>query len=643
MNKNMSENSILHRILKRLGGWYLLLAVFLTQLFAGLGALAAGYTVQVNAEFSIEALQGIIRFSSYLVGSITVFVLIFIYFRYRSLRKKLDAWKKDEAFDRDESGWREVTAFSWRLTLLLFGSGVFVEILPAIVYVMNIPDINFNQVVFSTLGLIAGVIGTTIFALFIIEHLLTPVREVMLPENFTDQIHGDMALRLSRKLPLTILALIITALLLSAPIGYHQTAKALETGLPGVLDAMRIQSLIVAVFVIFYGIALATTFARSISTPLDDILETFGKIEAGNLKERAKVSSSDELGRLAIYFNRMISQLDELQTNLESQIEERTEQLRATAEVGRAASSILDPDELVEEIVNLITERLGYYYAAIFILSPDGSWAELRSATGEAGAELKARQHRLSVGGKSMVGSAVSLRQARIAHDVGLEAVRFNNPLLPETRSEIALPLMVGGRVLGALDAQSTEPNAFDEEKTETLLGMANQVAVALENARLYKEAQEALREIRANQQTQLSTAWSQIAETEEKLEFSIGQENYRTENEGAKMNIPLALRDQIIGEVSIVGDENWSDDDRAWVSAVARQAAFAIENARLLEESQQTALQERVVSEITSKIWSSTTIEGILQVAITELGRTLGANEAIIKLETDDQTGESK
>ena len=643
MNKNMSENSILHRILKRLGGWYLLLAVFLTQLFAGLGALAAGYTVQVNAEFSIEALQGIIRFSSYLVGSITVFVLIFIYFRYRSLRKKLDAWKKDEAFDRDESGWREVTAFSWRLTLLLFGSGIFVEILPAIVYVMNIPDINFNQVVFSTLGLIAGVIGTTIFALFIIEYLLTPVREVMLPENFTDQIHGDMALRLSRKLPLTILALIITALLLSAPIGYHQTAKALETGLPGVLDAMRIQSLIVAVFVIFYGIALATTFARSISTPLDDILETFGKIEAGNLKERAKVSSSDELGRLAIYFNRMISQLDELQTNLESQIEERTEQLRATAEVGRAASSILDPDELVEEIVNLITERLGYYYAAIFILSPDGSWAELRSATGEAGAALKARQHRLSVGGKSMVGSAVSLRQARIAHDVGLEAVRFNNPLLPETRSEIALPLMVGGRVLGALDAQSTEPNAFDEEKTETLLGMANQVAVALENARLYKEAQEALREIRANQQTQLSTAWSQIAETEEKLEFSIGQENYRTENEGAKMNIPLALRDQIIGEVSIVGDENWSDDDRAWVSAVARQAAFAIENARLLEESQQTALQERVVSEITSKIWSSTTIEGILQVAITELGRTLGANEAIIKLETDDQTGESK
>jgi len=333
----------------------------------------------------------------------------------------------------------------------------------------------------------------------------------------------------------------------------------------------------------------------------------------------------------------MISRLDELQASLESQIAERTEQLRATSEVGRAASSILDPDELVEEIVNLITERLGYYYAAIFILSPDGSWAELRSATGEAGAELKARQHRLSVGGKSMVGSAISLRQARIAHDVGLEAVRFNNPLLPDTRSEIALPLMVGGRVVGALDAQSTDPNAFDTEKTETLLGMANQVAVALENARLYKEAQEALREIRASQRVQLSTAWSQMTEGEEKLEFSVGQESYQTEVDGAKMNIPLSLRDQIIGEVSIVGDESWTEDDRAWVTAVARQAAFAIENARLLEESQQTALQERVVSEITGKIWTSTTIEGILQVAITELGRTLSANEAVIKLDVED------
>ena len=236
-----------------------------------------------------------------------------------------------------------------------------------------------------------------------------------------------------------------------------------------------------------------------------------------------------------------------------------------------------------------------------------------------------------------MVGSAISLRKARIAHDVGLEAVRFNNPLLPDTRSEIALPLMVGGRVIGALDAQSTEPNAFDEENTETLLGMANQVAVALENARLYRDAQNALREIRAAQQAQLSTAWSEMSEIEDKLEFTVGQEDYEPKDIGGQMRVPLSLRDQVIGEVSVVGDENWTEDDRAWVAAVARQAAFAIENARLLEESQQTALQERVISEITSKIWSSTTIEGILQVAIAELGRTLGANEAIIKLDVED------
>lgn len=637
MNKTMRQDSILHKLLKRLGGWYLVLAALLTQIVASIGALAADYTIQVNAEFSAEELHGLIQFSSHLVYAITVFATLFVFFRHQAVRKKLDAWKNDQIFIRDENGWREITSFSWRYTLLIFSLGIFVEIMPVLVYVTNIPNVSFDQIIFSAFGLIAGVIGITIFALFLIDYLLTPAREVLIPENFEAQIRGDLSLKLARKLLLTILALILTALLLSAPIGYHQTLKALQDSHTNVLHAMRVQSLVVALFIIAYGIALAGSFSHSISTPLDNILDTFAKIEAGNLQERAKVSSSDEFGRLAIYFNRMIARLEELQTGLESQIEERTEQLRATAEVGRAASSILDPDELVEDIVNLITERLGYYYAAIFIVSPDGSWAELRSATGEAGIELKARHHRLAVGGKSMVGSAISLRQARIAHDVGLEAVRFNNPLLPDTRSEIALPLMVGGRVLGALDAQSTEANAFDAEKTETLLGMANQVAVALENARLYKEAQEALREIRANQQSQLSTAWSQMEESEDQLEFSTGQEGYQTQSADAEMTVPLALRDQVIGEVKVIGDDSWTDDERAWVSAVARQAAFAIENARLLEESQQTALQERIVSEITGKIWASTTIEGILQVAITELGKTLGANEAVIKLEVEE------
>ena len=638
MSNSQENNSILHRLLKRTGGWYIILVVLITQIVASLGAIASNYIIQVNAEFPALILREIVRFSSYTVMATGFILPLLIFFRYRSLRKALDIWKRGTASVSDESTWRTITSLSWRYTLLLTMVSIIVEMGAQLFFIASIPNVSLDQFVYAALGVFAGILGTATIALLLLDTLLRPAREALLPRKFEDQLRGDQGLNLARKVQLIIFALVATSLLLIGPIGYHQTTKALLMGTEDVLYAMRTQSLVVAFFILLYGIGLSIFFSRSISVPINDVLSTFTTIEGGNLKERANISTSDEIGQLAIYFNRMISRLEDLQSSLESQIAQRTEQLRATAEVGRAASSILDPNELIEEIVNLITERLGYYYAAIFILSPDGTWAELRSATGEAGAELKARQHRLAVGGKSMVGSAISLRQARIAHDVGLEAVRFNNPLLPDTRSEIALPLMVGGRVIGALDAQSTKPNAFDPENTETLLGMANQVAVALENARLYQEAQTALREIRTSQQAQLARAWTEVVDIEGNLEISMGQESYIPEDEAAQMTVPLSLRDQIIGEISIAGDEAWTDDDKAWVSAVARQAAFAIENARLLEESQQTALQERLISEITSKIWSSTTIDGILQVAIAELGRTLSANEAVIKLDTNSE-----
>ena len=430
------------------------------------------------------------------------------------------------------------------------------------------------------------------------------------------------------------LTLVLIAILLVAPIGYHQTAKALETGDQSVLNVMQIQSLFVALLTIAFGSVLSYLFARSVSSPLNHLIQTFKKIEAGDLGQRADVTSPDETGELAIYFNSMVSRLDELQRSLETQITERTEQIQASAEVGRIVSSILDPDELIEKVVNLITERLGYYYASIFLISPDGYWAEIKSATGEAGKTLQEKKHRLSISGKSMVGSAINLRKARIAHDAGAEAVRFDNPLLPNTRSEIALPLIAGGRVLGALDAQSMEANAFGEEVVETLQGMANQVAVALENARLFQESEQALREIRASHQTQLGKAWTEtLAEGE--LEFSTGEKPFSGEN---SLNIPLALRDQTIGEIILEGGPDWITEDQDWVEAVATQAALALENARLLEDSQQLALQERLVAEITSKIWTSTTPDGILKIAIRELGNALGASEAVIELEIEEE-----
>jgi GAF domain-containing protein/HAMP domain-containing protein len=254
------------------------------------------------------------------------------------------------------------------------------------------------------------------------------------------------------------------------------------------------------ILVIITGVAglLGVFVARRLSVPLISLTDTASKISAGELELQAKVSGTREVAQLATSFNSMTAQLRSLIGDLEKRVEARTEQLRASADVGRTAASVLDPDDLLRSVVNLITERFGFYYAAVFTNDSQSQYAILREATGEAGRVLKTQGHQLEIGGQSMVGQVIAHRHLRIALDVGDEVVRFANPLLPDTRSEIALPLVVGDQVLGALDVQSTEEAAFDESNAAVLQSMADQIAIALSNARSYAEMQAVARRSRA-------------------------------------------------------------------------------------------------------------------------------------------------
>ncbi|MCP4539657.1 MAG: substrate-binding domain-containing protein [Chloroflexi bacterium] len=164
-------------------------------------------------------------------------------------------------------------------------------------------------------------------------------------------------------------------------------------------------------------------------------------------------------------------------------IQRRAIHLEASAEVGRAITSIFNIDELLRRAVHLIRDQFGFYHAGIFLLDEAGEWAVLQEATGEAGAQMKAQGHRLAVGETSMVGWTALHREPRIALYAGEDEVRFANPLLPYTRSEMTLPMMIGGRPLGVLNVQSTEEAAFDDDDVRALQSMSNQVAVAIENA----------------------------------------------------------------------------------------------------------------------------------------------------------------
>ncbi len=170
------------------------------------------------------------------------------------------------------------------------------------------------------------------------------------------------------------------------------------------------------------------------------------------------------------------------------EIRRRAAQLATAAEVARAAASILDVQRLLSEIAELVREQFNLYYVGIFLLDEKGRWAVLRAGTGEAGRKMLEMGHKLEVGGPSMIGWCTAYGKPRIALDVGNEAVRFDNPLLPETRSEVALPLMSRERIIGAMTVQSDRRAAFTPEDVTVLQTVANQLATAIENANLYQE-----------------------------------------------------------------------------------------------------------------------------------------------------------
>jgi GAF domain-containing protein len=237
-----------------------------------------------------------------------------------------------------------------------------------------------------------------------------------------------------------------------------------------------------------------------------------------------------------------------------------------------------------------------------------------------------------------MVGTAIRERAPRIAQNTSQEKQRFENPLLPYTRSEVALPLMVGERVLGALNVQSNKEADFGPHVIETMKSMVGQVALTLENARLYQEAQQIIKEMRAVQKQYLLEGWSGFSEESNKLEYRLGDD---LDENARRLEIPISLRDQVLGEILLEGKDEWTPDQQSLVDAVATQAAIALENARLVSESRQIALRERMAAEISSKIWTSATIDSVLQTAVKELGRRLDASTATVELQLDDPSGE--
>ena len=384
---------------------------------------------------------------------------------------------------------------------------------------------------------------------------------------------------------------------------YPATSSAFDMGVTFILNA-------VLIYLLIDGLETALKRSRA----------NFLELEAANLNLNAAQTELKDRSEQLLVANR--------------QLENSTRKLRTVAEVTSTAASLRNFEDLVALTTSIISDQLGYYHVAIFLLDEQRQYAILRSANTDGGLRMLARGYKVAVGQLGIISSVAQNGQPRILRNAGENKSQFDNIDLPKTQSELALPLKSGDEIIGVLDIQSVVFEDFTEDEISILSILADQVGIALQNALLFDESQRALREANIETLRASRKAWQDYAQAAptkgyryDGIKSEALRESQVPANENEAMLIPVQLRGQTIGRLKLNAADashRWTDDELIIISATAERVALALEGARLLDEAQQRATREAFLSEVATKLSTTFQMDSILRDTVQELGQTL-------------------
>ena len=435
---------------------------------------------------------------------------------------------------------------------------------------------------------------------------------------------------------------------------YLLSSQRLEAGIQNRTEAFSLRVslyITLSVFSVLIAFLVGNRLMKSISAPLEKAIQAADQFASGNLTTRIDYTDRDEAGRVIEAFNKLAVEIEANQNALKQRgddLADKTLKLETIARVAREITSIRNLPSVLSTATNLVYENFGYYHVGIFLLDERKEYAVLVASNSEGGKKMLERGHQLKIGETGIVGYVAESLQARIALDVGNDAVYFNNPDLPQTRSELAMPLVVNGQILGVIDFQSTQARAFKQEDITILQILAEQLAIAIQNANLFSEAENAVEAARFAYGEVSREAWSKILTNQPSVGFIATQpttlKTVGTEMEpslakaletgdlilgvdGLTISVPIKIRGQAIGAIRLKKSEiseAWTQEETNLAIALSDQLSGALESARLYKESQQRAARESLVSDISTRIGSMSNVDAILRETVQEIGQVL-------------------